>query len=152
MLFNLSDDGNISLIVSSTEGDCSLGIGSKGYNDISEDSSYLIYQAERDFYGENFKFRKMDDCTTQIIYIYDSTKLKLDVQQLKISIPDNPERSIIYNKNNNFSGDLQVNKNNNVAYVSLNCTINPINFNPNTINPNNLNPAPAYLSFISLKK
>lgn len=134
MLFNLSDDGNISLIVSSTEGDCSLGMDSKYYNDISEDYSYLIYQVERDFYGENFKFRKMNDRATQIIY--DSTKL--DVQQLKISIPDNPERSIIYNKNNNFSGDLQVNKNNNVAYVSLNCTINPINFNPNTINPNTL--------------
>lgn len=150
MLFNLSDDGNISLIVSSTEGDCSLSMGSKYYDDISEDSSYLIYQVERDFYGENFKFRKMDDRATQIIYIYDSTKLKLDVQQLKISIPDNPERSIIYNKNNNFSGDLQVNKNNNVAYVSLNCTINPIS--KPSINPNTLNPAPAYLSFINLKK
>lgn len=141
MLFNLSDCGNISLIVSSNNGDCSLDMHSKYYNDTSEDSSYLIYKFDRDIYGEIFKFRKMDDRTTQIIY--DSTKL--DFQQLKISIPDNPERSIIYNENNNFSGDLQVNKNNNVAYVSLNCS-------KPSINPNSLNPAPAYLSFISLKK
>lgn len=118
MVFNFSDCGNISLIINSNNGDCSLDMHSKYYNDISEDSSYLIYQFDRDIYGEIFKFRKMNDCTTQIIY--DSTKL--DIQQLKISIPDNPERSIIYNENNNFSGDLQVNKNNNVAYVSLNCS------------------------------
>lgn len=93
-----------------------MEIYSKDHYDLSQDSSYCIYKINRESLGETFTITGVDS-STQIIY--DSTTY--DLEQLKISIPDNPERSIIYNKDNYFSGDLQVNKNNNVAYVEVNC-------------------------------
>lgn len=93
-----------------------MEIYSKDHYNLSQDSSYCIYKINRESLGETFTINCVDS-STQIIY--DSTTY--DLEQLKISIPDNPERSIIYNKDNYFFGDLQVNKNNNVAYVEVNC-------------------------------
>lgn len=95
-----------------------MEIYSKDHYNLSQDSSYCIYKLNRESLGETFTINCVDDSLTKIIY--DSTTY--DLEQLKISIPDNPERSIIYNKGNYFNGDLQVNKNNNVAYVEVNCT------------------------------
>lgn len=107
---------NISLVTSSN--DSIMKIYPQNYYDKSEDYSYLIYKFDRETYGESFKFTRMDS-STQIFY----NDNKYDLEQLKISIQDNPERLIIYNKDNNFTGDLQVNTNNNVAYVEVNGTL-----------------------------
>lgn len=113
-LFSMTDCSNISLFTNSKGNEHIMMMHSNDYDELSKDSSYVIYKFDRDTYGENFKFTRMDSST---LLFYNGNKYNLE--QLKISIPDNPERSVIYNENNYFVGDLQVNKNNNVAYVEV---------------------------------
>lgn len=119
----MTDCSNISLFTNSKGNDLIMQMTSNDYDELSKDSSYVIYKFDRDTYGESFKFTCVDGST---VLFYNGNKYNLE--QLKISIPDNPERSVIYNENNYFYGELQVNKNNNVAYVEVNSMPEPTKF------------------------